>query len=44
LDICLEIGETMDIEEMGNNRYKINGEIIYAPNVEVAIRRYKEMK
>jgi len=32
----------MEIEELGNNRYKINGEIIYAPNVEIAIKRFKE--
>ena len=29
----------LEIEEMGNNRYKIVGEVIYAPNLKVALQR-----
>ena len=36
--------EKLEIEELGNNKYRINGEIIYAPNINTAILRYKEMK
>jgi len=32
----------LDVEELGNNRYRINGELIYAPNIEIAIKRYEK--
>ena len=31
----------MQIEELDNNKYRINGVLIYAPNVNTAILRYK---
>ena len=31
----------MRIEELNNNKYKINGVIIYAPNFNTAIMRYE---
>ena len=30
----------LQVDEIGNNRYKINGETVYAPNVQTAIQRY----
>jgi len=30
----------MKIEELGNNRFKIEDKIIYAPNISVALDRY----
>jgi len=32
----------IDIEEIGNNQYLINGVRIYAPNTDTAIKRYIE--
>ena len=32
----------MEIEEIGNNLFEVNGERIYAPNVSTAIQRYEE--
>jgi hypothetical protein len=30
----------LDIEEIGNNLFFINGERIYAPNIQTAVKRY----
>jgi len=32
----------LQIEELGNNRYKINGEDVYAPNMHTAKVRYTD--
>jgi len=33
----------LEIEEIGNNRYVINGQVFYAPNVQSAINKYEIM-
>ena len=34
--------KNINIEELGNNQYLINGVRIYAPNANTAIKRYME--
>ena len=36
--------DRIDVEEIGNNLFLVNGVRIYAPNVATAIIRYKKKK